>query len=266
MLLVLALGLTACGDDDDDAGGTGTGTGSAAEEQAAGGDLEAYCDAAVRIETIPEPDIDFESLSPEELATEVKKFATASLRPIADEIVAAAPDEIADDIATLDAAVKEVEETGDFEAAFETEEVEGASDRVHAHDLEACGWGRTDVEALDYSYRGIPAEIDAGVHSFEFTNAGKEMHMLGIVKKKAGTTETFDQLLELPEEEAEAKTEFLGEAFGPPGDDEYLVVNLTPGDYLAICFIPVGSTPEAGEDVEGPPHFTQGMRTEFTVS
>ena len=265
LVLVLAVALAACGDDDDDTTEGGTGTGTGTEEQASG-DLETYCEATVRIETAPEPDIDFEALSPEELATEVKKYATASLRPIVNEIVEAAPEELNEDITTLDNAVKEVEETGDFEAAFETEEVEAASDRVHAHDLENCGWGSTEVEGLDYSYRGIPAEIDAGVHSFEFTNAGKEMHMLGIIKKKAGTTETFDQLLELPEEEAEAKTEFLGEAFGPPGDDEYVIVNLTPGDYLAICFIPVGSTPEAGEDVDGPPHFTQGMKAEFTVS
>jgi hypothetical protein len=39
-----------------------------------------------------------------------------------------------------------------------------------------------------------------------------------------------------------------------------------------VCFIPVGSTPEAdkaaqdaGRDVEGPPHFTRGMKAEFTV-
>lgn len=79
-----------------------------------------------RIETLPEPDIDFEALSPDELAT---------------------------------------------------------------------------GKALDYSFQGIPAEIDAGMHSFEFTNAGKEMHMLGIIKKKSGTTESFDELLELPKEE-----------------------------------------------------------------
>lgn len=264
-VIVLAGGLAACGDDDDTSAGGGSGSGSTTEE--AGGDLDAYCAATVEIETIPEPDIDFESLTPEQQADEAKKFAREDLRPIVDEIVEAAPEEIRDDIEILDGAVMEIEETGDFEAAFENEKVEGASDRVHAHDLRNCGWDSTEVRGLDYAYQGIPAEIEAGIHSFEFTNAGNEMHMLGIVKKKEGTTESFDELIALPEDQAEAKTEFLGEAFGEPGDDEYLVVDLAPGEYLAICFIPVGSTPDAGEEGgDGPPHFTQGMKAEFTVS
>lgn len=39
-----------------------------------------------------------------------------------------------------------------------------------------------------------------------------------------------------------------------------------------VCFIPVGTTPEAekaaeesGKEIEGPPHFTRGMKGEFTV-
>ena len=267
MVVVLAMGLAACGDDDDE-DTTASGSGSETEE-AAGGDVEKYCDATVRIETVPEPDIDFESLTPEQQAAEAKKFAKEDLRPIADEIVAATPEEIKADVAILNNAVKEIEETGDFESAFGSEEVEAASDRVHEFDLENCGWSSTDVKGVDYAYEGIPKEIEAGIHSFEFAIGGKEPHMLGILKKKEGTTETFDQLLELPEEQAEAKTEFLGEAFGPPGDEEYLLLDLTPGEYMAICFVSVGSSvSESGEEKEGdgPPHFTQGMKAEFTVA
>ena len=267
-VVVLMTGLAACGDDDDDET-TASGSGSETEE-AAGGDVEKYCDAVTRIETVPEPDIDFEALSPEQQAAEAKKFTRETIRPIVDEIVAVAPEEIAADITVLDRAVKEVEETGDFEAAFEGDPaVEKASDNAHAFDLENCGWGRTDVKGLDYSFQGIPKEIDAGIHSFEFANAGKEEHMMAIIKKKEGTTETFDQLLELPEDQAEAKTEFLGETSAGPGEDEYLIVDLTEGEYIAICFFPVGSTPEAhesGQEVDGPPHFTRGMKAEFTVA
>lgn len=60
--------------------------------------------------------------------------------------------------------------------------------------------------------------------------------------------------------------------FGEPGDDDYFVADLEEGEYIALCFIPVGLTPEAaaaveegGEEPQGPPHFTQGMRAEFTV-
>lgn len=42
-----------------------------------------------------------------------------------------------------------------------------------------------------------------------------------------------------------------------------------PGRYVAVCFIPVGTTPETPpEDFEnlGPPHALQGMVAEFEVS
>jgi hypothetical protein len=43
------------------------------------------------------------------------------------------------------------------------------------------------------------------------------------------------------------------------------MADLTSGSYAAVCFIPVGSVDEETE-ADGPPHFTQGMKTEFTVS
>lgn len=53
----------------------------------------------------------------------------------------------------------------------------------------------------------------------------------------------------------------------PPGEDGYAVVELEPGDYIAACFIPTGTTsedgPPAGEP--GPPHALHGMVAEFTV-
>jgi hypothetical protein len=262
VIFALVTGLAACGDDDD---ATDTGAGTEAEGDAAG-DVDTYCEKTVEIETLPEPDIDFEALSEEELAAEVKAFATTELVPLAAEIEAAAPAEVEADIAVLVAAVDDVAETGDFEGSFETPEVEAASDRVHAFDLENCGWNRVDVTAREYAFEGIDEELDAGVTSFEFTNGGQEVHEMSVVRKKDDTTESFDELLEMSQEEADAKIDFVAHTFGEPGDEEYVVADLTAGEYIALCFIPVGSTPEAGEDVEGPPHFTQGMRVEFTVS
>ncbi|MEJ7722307.1 MAG: hypothetical protein WKF58_18585 [Ilumatobacteraceae bacterium] len=58
-----------------------------------------------------------------------------------------------------------------------------------------------------------------------------------------------------------------------PGETGHTVVDLTAGDYLAICFIPVGTTPEKMSEMEGQegppegkPHFLEGMQLEFTVS
>ena len=49
-----------------------------------------------------------------------------------------------------------------------------------------------------------------------------------------------------------------------PGDSDYGMGELTPGEYVAFCPIPVGSTADGEGD--GPPHFAQGMVETFTVA
>jgi hypothetical protein len=86
-------------------------------------------------------------------------------------------------------------------------------------------------------------------------------------------TESFDELLALPETEAMKKTTFAGGAFAGPGEESHRVVDLEAGDYIALCFIPEGTIPEVMAEVEnggtepqGMPHFMKGMKHEFTVS
>jgi hypothetical protein len=247
-LVALTTGLTACGDDDDN-------------DEA----LATYCEKTTEIETLPEPEIDFENASPEEIATGVKAFAKEKLQPLATEIQANAPEELTDDIKILVGAVDQLVETGDFEKTFGDPKVEAASDRVHEHDLGACDWNEVDVTAKDYKFEGIEDELEAGTTSFEFSNEGKESHELVLLRKNEGVSETFDELLDLPEDQARSKVTSVGGTGGDPGDEDYVVAELTAGDYMAICFISTGTT---GEDHEGdgPPHFTKGMKHEFTVS
>jgi hypothetical protein len=246
-LLALSSGLAACGDDEND---EATAT---------------YCEKTFEIETIAEPDIDFEHASEEEIATGVKAFANDTLLPLAEEIRENAPDEVSDDIEVLVGAVEQVADTGDFEAAFENDKVEAASDRVHDHDVDACDWAQVDVTAKDYAFEGIDDELDVGATSFEFSNKGKEVHEMALVRKNEGVTESFEELLQLPEDQSESKVTFVAHAMGAPGDDEYVLADLKPGEYIALCFISVGTTSE-DQEVDGPPHFTKGMKREFTVS
>lgn len=267
--LVAALA-TGCGDDADtgsDAAApsdTAPGAGSEPGAGAGSGDLDAYCEATLAIETVEEPDIDFEALSPEEQAEEAKAFASETLLPLADDIVAAAPPEVEADIDVLHGVVAELAETGDF-SAFEAPEFGEASANAHAFDLENCGWDTVDVEALDYAFSGVPETLEAGVTSFELTNTGEELHEIVLIRKNDDVEETFDQLLELPEEEAMQKTTVVGAAFGAPEETGvYDIVDLEAGEYLAVCFIPQNTTSEDSEG-DGPPHFVLGMRTAFTV-
>lgn len=276
LLLALALVAAACGGDDggDDessgttAGDTTTTAGDDGEDGDAGGegaeaDVDAYCDAVLQIETLAEPDVDFEAMSQEEAAVAAREFASENLQPLAQQAQEVVPEEIADDIQVLVDAVDEISETGDF-SVFETPEVQEASDRAHAFDLENCGWSQVDVTAVDYAFEGLD-DVEAGPASFEFTNSSEsEMHELVLLRKNEGTTESAEELLQLPEEEAMSKVTFTGVTFADPGEDDYFVADLEAGDYMAVCFIPVGAS-EENEEGTGPPHFTQGMIHEFTV-
>lgn len=270
---LLATGLTACGDDDGDEAATGDTSGSAsASASGADAELIEYCEQTAKIESAGEPDIDFESASEEEIQAAVKEFAGETMMPIARKIDEVAPAEVADDIDTLVASLEKVAETGDF-GAFEDPETEAASQRAHQFDLDNCGWNVADVTAVDYAFEGVKPSYPAGTTSFEFSNEGEELHEFIVLRKKDDTSESFEELLELPEEEARQKVDSVASTFGEPGEEGvYTVADLQPGEYLGICFIPTGLTPEAAEAAEqggaepqGPPHFTKGMRVEFTV-
>ncbi|HEY8546133.1 MAG TPA: hypothetical protein VIL36_13835, partial [Acidimicrobiales bacterium] len=196
-------GLAACGDDDDnDARPAADQTDAEAEPAAAGddssGDAEEYCAAVLALETAPPPDVDFESASPEEIAEAIKAYSSDVMRPLADDVVAAAPDEVAEEVAVLDAAVDEVAATG--EDAFSRPDVAAAEEAVHDFDLDTCGWDTVDVTASNYAFDGLPAELPAGTTSFELTNDAAEVHELLLVRKNDGVTLTAEELLAMPQE------------------------------------------------------------------
>jgi hypothetical protein len=150
-----------------------------------------------------------------------------------------------------------------------------------------------EVTAQDYHFEGLPTSVPAG-SSLTLTNAGAELHEIILVRKNDGVTESFDQLLALPEEEAFQKVTTAGVLFAAPGQSASMGIDATgapapmesitlvdEGEYLAICFIPQGTTemPDFSAEAQpssdavaasaapqGPPHFLLGMRQEFTVA
>ena len=129
-----------------------------------------------------------------------------------------------------------------------------------------------EVVGVDYAFQGIPPTATVGT-SFSLRNEGQEAHELVLVRKNPDVTLSFDELLALPEDQAFNQVAFLGQVAANPGETASGTVTAdAPGDYLAICFIPQGLTqlPEGslGPDASlpaGAPHFTLGMRQEFTV-
>ena len=133
---------------------------------------------------------------------------------------------------------------------------------------EHCGFADFTLTATEYAFGGLATEVAAGPTVVQLANTGAEFHEVAMVRKDDGVTESFDELLALPEEQFGDKVTFVGAAFAAPGETGGAVVDLAAGDYLAVCFVPVGATPDAlaaGGAPDGPPHFMQGMEQEFTV-
>lgn len=265
--------LTACGDDDSDTttgaptpeadAGTdatteaepGTDEGTGTEASSTGGDDTELCTAYADVTAAfsgPPPD-------PE------------TITPLLETLDAEAPEEVADPLGVMtDAARTAVDSGGEDSSPFEAPEFLEAQSEVDPYMFENCDYdAKVEVTATEYAFEGIPDEIDAGTVAFLLTNEGNEAHEIGLARKKDDVTESFDELLEMDEAEAETKIDFAGGAFAASSGDQGLAIaDLEPGEYVAVCFIPVGTSME-GDDMQegdGPPHFMQGMKAEFTVS
>ncbi len=213
-------------------------------------DSAKYCGAELNLEATASS-VGNSNAEPKEAATTL----LAAVKPAA----ALAPAELQASFNGAIATLESVVESGDADTLQNL----STPPDVHAFDLKSCGWQRTDVTAQDFHFVGLPATLKAGVIDFELTNTGQEFHVLVIVKKKDGVTESWDDLLNDPE--AEAKTETVAGAAAAPGQPAgSAVVDLKPGEYLALCPVAQGSTGET--QGTGPPHFTLGMHQLLTVT
>jgi hypothetical protein len=239
----LAGGLGACGDDDDDdTAAEDTSAESEGEDDDAA--LVAACEAYV---ALPEQ-------IPDDGPPEDPEAAEALLA----DLEAGAPESVSGDVDTLVTALRDAL-GGNPEAL--TDEVFATYSSIGAGLVEECPADEIiEVDAVDYAFVGISETMPAGRVNVRFTNTSDaEEHELVVVRRNEGTTESLEELMELPEEEVEAKITDIGFTFAPPGGEGAAFLELEPGEYIAACFIPVGGA----ED--GPPHASQGMVTEFTV-
>ncbi len=173
-----------------------------------------------------------------------------------------APDELADDVEKVVDASKQLRATGDAKP-FESPALKATQTTIAGYFYEECSGEKAEVKGVDFAYEGVKASYEVGEIRIKFRNEGKEVHELVLVKKNPGVKESFDKLLELPEEKATAKMEFLGGEEAPPGEEAYVNADLTAGDYLMVCFVPQGSLP--GKEGKGKPHFELGMKKELIV-
>ena len=99
----------------------------------------------------------------------------------------------------------------------------------------------------EYSFGGIPEEVPAGPTIVTLENIGEEVHEFIIIRINDDVTMSVEELLALPEEEAYTMITEVGGTFALPGGTGYTVLDLSPGRYVALCFVPQGTTMEVIE-------------------
>ena len=111
-------------------------------------------------------------------------------------------------------------------------------------------------EAFDYGFSG-PGSVPAGVTTVKIVNQGQDLHHAQLIRLSQGkTAQDFQQALET-DPRVPDWAELLG---GPnaviPGERATAIVNLEPGNYLVVCWIP---------DKDNTPHVALGMARPFQV-
>lgn len=113
-----------------------------------------------------------------------------------------------------------------------------------------------NVVATEYQFE-MPDSVPAGPTLFHFTNEGKQLHHMTIVKLEDG--KTIADLTALPPGPPPAWVVFMGgpNAPLPKGGQVDDVVDLSPGNNAVICII---------QDPDGKPHMMKGMVKALTMT
>lgn len=269
LLAVGVLLLAACGDGDDD-GATPTATSTATGDAAGGESPTAGQDSPG----------DGDEIAAEHVAycTAVQVIDDSEQGPtpeLVQDVVAAAPEEIAAEAQTVGTAFAEAE--GDFGSLTADAEFRAAFNALEQFEAENCGPEQADpqliqatgdteaaegatvveVTAVDYGFDAELEGLAAGSYAFDVTNGGEAGHEAFIGKLAEGVT-----LQEVLDFEGDPFAEGLvtgevGFVLVPtPGDTRVINAELDAGTYGLVCFIP---------GPEGTPHAFLGMAREFTV-
>lgn len=262
--LALTLVLAACGESDEQAAPAttrpATSPAPSAEPANDADDLSAFCTSVIDV------DAAFAASGPQ-------GPDPAQLETAFQAVQSTAPADIATDVDRLVLLFQQAfsggEEGGQGGPPPEVEELDA---RIDEYLLANCDFTEVAVTGTEYEFEGLAEPVDAGQAAFTFANEGGEEHELVLVRINDDVTASLQEIAAMPEEEAFTMVEVKGFAIASPGGSNTAFVDLEPGRYGALCFFPVGSTPEAvaaaeesGQEIEAPPHFAQGMVSEFTV-
>lgn len=112
------------------------------------------------------------------------------------------------------------------------------------------------VSEVDFAF-GFSAQPTAGHHVIKVVNNGKQVHEFELIRLAPG--KTLDDLMQWGQtfQGGLPGSSLGGSAPMVPGMVEYVSMDLTPGNYVALCFMPDPTT--------GKPHLAEGMVYQFTI-
>jgi hypothetical protein len=112
------------------------------------------------------------------------------------------------------------------------------------------------VNLSDYAFT-VQGALTPGKHTFKLVNKGPQAHEFEIIRLAPGKTGK-DFLSFIAKMDGPPPGNALGGVAGfLSGTTTYTTVDLTPGNYFLICFVPDTKDAKA--------HFEHGMTKEFTV-
>lgn len=113
------------------------------------------------------------------------------------------------------------------------------------------------IVAKDYAYEA-PESVEAGLTEIRLRNAGPELHHVQLIRLEQG--KTFADLAAAMQSHGPPPA-WAKDVGGPntpvPGGESVAVVDLAPGNYAIVCFIP--------SPADGKPHVAKGMAKALTV-
>jgi len=118
------------------------------------------------------------------------------------------------------------------------------------------------VDFKDFSF-DFPAKVPAGDNLWKITNAGSQVHLSTIYKLLPGKTADDLEAFLSPDSAGGPPpfdpSDVVDVEAVSPGQTVYIPLDLSKGDWVAVCFV---------QDLTPPhlPHFMEGMIEEFAVS
>ncbi len=165
-------------------------------------------------------------------------FATA-FGPIADRLAETKPDAVEADVDVMVALIRQAISSGSQEA-LESEVMTEPDAAIDKYMLSNCGYGELKGSAIDFEYDGLPSTLKSGPNAITLRNDGKEMHEIVLFRINDDVTLPWEEIIELPEEQAMSKGVPMGVVFVPPGKTGLVLLRAHAGPLRRRLLHPEG--------------------------